>query len=108
MNYSLASTVLSALLLATSCEKHKALLGESERVETELNNRTQELHSLDAKFAAWGSDPAALAQQRATLLQNNAALQQELTTLSTQYEVVEQTLKETRSKVDAYTAKFAR
>ncbi|MCB1278375.1 hypothetical protein [Prosthecobacter sp.] len=108
MNYFLIFASCSSLLLLPSCEKQKALQAECERVETELNNRSQELSSLDAKYAAIGVPPAALEQQRAVLLQNNTKLEQDLKTLSDTCSACEQTLKDARSKVDAYVAKYSR
>jgi predicted nucleic acid-binding Zn-ribbon protein len=108
MNYFLTSAALSMLIVATSCEKHKALIEETKRLEIELYNRGQELSALNARNAAMGSNPAALEQQRATLLQNNAKLEQELASLSSKCAAGEQTLKDARAKVDAHNAKFPR
>jgi uncharacterized coiled-coil DUF342 family protein len=107
MKYSLLFAITLAPLV-TSCEKHNALIKQSAIVESELNNRQTELKSLDARLATIGAESAKLKGQLETLLETNSKLETEVSSLSATCTTCEQTLKEIRSQVDSYKAKFVR
>ena len=111
MRHFLIFTVLTGLLMTTSCSKHRELLKEQSLLNMEITQKTEELRSLDTQLASLGlttTDRSILQQQNLISEKKNAALEQDVAELTKKCSLGNELLKEARTKLGKLTSPSAR
>ena len=110
MNRPLILTSLAIIILASSCDKPRALSTERAGVEAEIMRANEEMRSIDAKFDALRNAPIAygmtLDRHLDAAVKKNAKLEAELALISKKCADGEVALRELRPRLDAYKAKY--
>ncbi len=112
MKHLLFFTSLTAMLLASSCDKPKVLLRERALIEADILRANEELHGMDGQFEvlqrgpiSYGMSPETYHEQ---IVKKNAALQDQVNSLEKLCTSAEASLNELRPRLDAYKAKNLR